>query len=244
MSLRETLRQPLQDLVNFILPQICPLCAKSLSASETTGFCSTCQQLIPPLPAAACRRCALPYPTDIGDDHLCGVCLNEKTPLFERVIAAGIYDATLKEAIHRFKYRDKINLDRPLAELLFARFLDLEPAELIIPVPLHRNRLRQRTYNQSTLLARQLANKLNKPLSQRHLVRHLDTPPQQGQNAIDRKSNLKNAFTLIHPLEGENILLVDDVLTTGATIRECCRELKKNGAGLITVAVLARAKAY
>jgi ComF family protein len=244
MDLRETLLRPLQDLANFILPPICPLCSQSLSAGEGTGFCFNCLQLIPPLPVASCRRCALPYPTDISDDHLCGICLNEKTALFERVIAAGIYDGTLKEAIHRFKYRDKINLDRPLAELLFAQLPDLRPPDLVMPVPLHRRRLRQRTYNQSALLARLLANKLDRPIELRQLVRHRDTPPQQGQSAIDRKINLKNAFSLTHPMNGESILLVDDVLTTGATIRECCRVLKKNGAGTITVAILARAKAY
>jgi ComF family protein len=227
-----------------MLPPICHLCSKPLSNEDETDFCLTCQQNIPPIPAAACRRCALPYPTDISDDHLCGDCLNEKKPLFERVISAGIYDGTLKEAIHRFKYRDKINLDRPLAELLIAELTGLKLPDLIMPVPLHKNRLRQRTYNQSALLARLLAKKLGRPLRLHQLIRNHDTPPQQGQSATDRKKNLKNAFALSAPLQGENILLVDDVLTTGATVRECCRALHKNGSGSITVAVLARAKAY
>ena len=244
MNLWGTLCKPLHHLINFMLPAICPLCNKPLAADAGIGFCPACQQQIPQLPAATCRRCALPYPTDISDDHLCGICLPEQKPLFERVVAAGIYDAALKDAIHRFKYRGKINLDRPLAELIANRLTDLDPVDLVLPVPLHHKRLRQRTYNQSALLARLLARKLNRPLSLHLLIRHRDTPPQQGQSASARKSNLKNAFSLTQPLNGEHILLIDDVLTTGATARECCRVLKKNGAGKVTVAILARARAF
>jgi len=244
LNLRQYLLQPLYDLLDFMLPAVCPFCSQLLPPGDETGFCCSCRQQIPPLPVAACRHCALPYPTDIADDHLCATCLNEKKPLFERVIAAGVYDGALKEAIHRFKYRDKINLDRPLAELIWSELKRIEPPDLIIPVPLHPRRLRQRTYNQSELLAHLLGKKLNRPVILRQLIRHRHTPPQQGQSAADRKKNLQDAFSLIHPLHGEAILLVDDVLTTGATVRECCRVLKKNGAGRITVAVLARARSY
>ena len=240
----EALCRPLHGLIDFMLPAICPLCAKALAPGTGIGFCPDCQQQIPPLPAATCRRCALPYPTDISDDHLCGICLREPQPLFDRVVAAGIYDATLKEAIHRFKYRDKINLDRPLAELIASKLTGLEHVDLVLPVPLHHNRLRQRTYNQSALLAGLLAKKIDRPLSLRLLVRHRDTPPQQGQSAAERKKNLKDAFALTQPLNTEHVLLIDDVLTTGATVRECCRVLKKNGVSKVTVAVLARARAF
>ena len=244
MNLRGSLRRPLHELINFLLPALCPLCFKALQPDEGIGFCLDCLQQVPPLPPSTCRRCALPYPADISDDHLCGICLPEQQPLFERVVAAGIYDDVLKEAIHRFKYRDKINLDRPLAELIANKLTNMEAVDLVLPVPLHTKRHRQRTYNQSALLARLLAKKIKQPLNLRLLIRHRDTPPQQGQNATERKKNLKNAFSLTHPLKGEHVLLVDDVLTTGATVRECCRVLKKNGAGKVTVAVLARARAF
>jgi ComF family protein len=244
MKRLEHLLRPLQDLSSFLLPAICPLCSKLLSADEGIGFCFDCLQHIPPLPTASCRRCALPYPTDISDNHLCGVCLDERKPLFEQVIAAGIYDDALKEAIHRFKYRGQINLDQPLAKLIEPQLSVINKPELILPVPLHTNRLRYRTYNQSALLGQVLAKRLNLPLVLRQLIRQHDTPPQQGQSATGRKRNIKGAFALTHPLQGEHVLLIDDVLTTGATVRECCKVLKKNGAGLITIAVLARARAF
>ena len=243
MSAFRALRSTVCDLLDFLLPATCPLCFKPLESGAGTGFCTDCQQRIPPLPVASCRRCALPYPADLCDDHLCGICLAEHNPPFERVLAAGIYDEALREAIHRFKYRGKINLDRPLANLLKTRLSGLEPPDLVMPVPLHDRRLRQRTYNQSALLARLLAKSLDRPLEQRQLVRHRDTPQQQGQSAAERKLNLKNAFAMNRPLSGETVLLVDDVLTTGATVRECCRVLLGNGAGKVTVAVLARARA-
>ena len=244
MNLWEALCRPLHELINFMLPAVCPLCTEPLAPGAGTGFCPDCLQQIPPIPAASCRRCALPYPTETSDDHLCGICLQEPQPLFEQVVAAGIYDAALKEAIHRFKYRDKINLDLPLAELIASRLAELEQVDLILPGPLHHKRLRARTYNQSALLASQLAKRFNRPINLRQLIRHRDTPPQQGQSATARKNNLKNAFALTQPLNGEHVLLIDDVLTTGATVRECCRVLKKNGVGKVTVAVLARARAF
>jgi predicted amidophosphoribosyltransferase len=176
----------LHELIDFMLPAICPLCSKPLIPDEGIGFCTDCKQQIQPLPQATCRRCALPYPADISDDHLCGICILESQPLFEQVVAAGIYDTTLKEAIHRFKYRDKINLDLPLADLIAGKLTDLESIDLILPVPLHRKRLQHRTYNQSALLARLLAKKLNRPLALRLLLRQRDTPPQQGQSATAR----------------------------------------------------------
>lgn len=244
MLLATTMRNILHDLLDFFLPAVCPLCRSPLNPDSGTGFCAECREDIPPIPAAACRRCALPYPTDITDDHLCATCLNEKTALFERVIAVGVYDGPLKEAIHRFKYRDQINLDHPLADLLASRSTDLSSVDLILPVPLHRKRLAQRAYNQSALLAQRLGRSLDRPVALRRLIRQRNTPPQQGQSARQRKSNLKNAFSLNAPLQGEHVLLVDDVYTTGATVRECCRTLRKSGAGQITVAVLARARTY
>jgi len=244
VNFRKHLLQPLQDLTDFLLPALCPLCSKPLLSGVTFPFCSDCMQSIPTLPQASCRRCALPYPTDISDDHLCGRCLNEERPLFDRVITAGIYEDPLKEAIHRFKYRDNINLDRGLSELLLCKLVETTSPDLIIPVPLHRIRLRERTYNQSALLATLLGKKLKRPVALSRLIRHRNTPPQQGQSAADRKKTLKDAFSLTPPLNGESILLVDDVLTTGTTVRECCRVLKENGAGIVTVAVLARAKSY
>jgi ComF family protein len=179
-----------------------------------------------------------------ADDHLCGICLPERDPPFDRVIPGGLYADALQDAIHRFKYRSQIDLDRPLARLLLPQLTDIaRDCDLILPVPLHPRKLRQRTYNQSLLIARILAPALGLPLATSVLIRHRDTLPQQGQDAASRRKNLHNAFRATRPLAGTRILLIDDVLTTGATARECSRSLKKAGGGDIVVAVLARAPA-
>jgi ComF family protein len=113
--------------------------------------------------------------------------------------------------------------------------------ELILPVPLHVQRLRQRGYNQSLLLARQLGKRWKIPVAPRRLIRTRPTTPQQELPLTVRQQNLRTAFALTTPLHGETVLLVDDVMTTGATVRECAQVLKSGGAGEIVVAVLGRA---
>jgi ComF family protein len=150
----------------------------------------------------------------------------------------------LREAITAFKYSGRIDLDRPLGRLLAQRLrtaADPREFDLILPVPLHPQRLRERGYNQSLLLARVLSRQLQRPLAPRLLRRLRATPPQQGLNAALRQANLRQAFALSQPLRGEHLLLIDDVVTTTATARECSRVLLEGGAGAVTLAVLARA---
>jgi ComF family protein len=116
--------------------------------------------------------------------------------------------------------------------------------ELLIPVPLHYSRLRERTYNQALLLARVLGRRWRLQVLPRLLVRSRPTPQQQGLKAEVRRQNLKGAFALNQKLNGERVLLIDDVVTTGATVRECSRVLLEGGAGEVVVAVLARARRY
>jgi ComF family protein len=116
--------------------------------------------------------------------------------------------------------------------------------DLLIPVPLHYSRLRERTYNQALLLARVLGRRWRQPVLPRLLVRSRPTPQQQGLKAEVRRQNLKGAFALNRQLNGERVLLIDDVVTTGATVRECSRVLLEGGAGEVVVAVLARARRY
>jgi len=245
MSIPAWLRQSARSLFDLLLPPACPLCLASIPPGPYDTFCDTCQQQILPLPPAACRRCAHPYPADVADDHLCASCLAEDAPLFERVIVGGLFEGTLQEAIHRFKYRGQIGLDLPLAQLLLLQ-LQQHPAtfDLVLPVPLHNRRLRQRTYNQSLLLARQVAGHFRLHCPPLWLQRQLDTVSQQGLSAEQRRRNLRQAFTASPEVSGKSILLIDDVMTTGATARECSRVLRQAGAATITVAVLARARIF
>ena len=235
-------RHEVRSLFNYFLPPACALCLEPLLPPDPDSLCQNCTTQIVPIKRSSCPRCALPYPAEYENDHYCQTCLLEKKPLFTGVTSVGHYDGVLRDAIHRFKYRNNINLDRPLATMLADR-LDREhvDCDLVLPVPLHRNKLRQRTYNQSALLARQLSRRINTPALLNLLERTKQTPPQQGLSARDRLQNVKGSFALRERLHGESILLVDDVMTTGATARECARTLLKGGAGSIYIAILARA---
>ncbi len=238
-----TIRQQFSSLVDLLLPSTCPLCSTRLGSGHHDTFCPDCLSGITPLPEARCPLCALPFITEQGSAHLCGECLRKRPP-FSRVTAVGIYDGALRSAIHRFKYQGAIDLDQPLADLLRQSLEvapDFNPPDLIIPVPLHASRLRERTYNQSLLLARKLGRPWGVPVPTRRLLRIRPSETQQGLSASARHHNLKGAFALSDPLQGERVLLIDDVMTTGATVHECARALRAGGASEVSVAVLARA---
>jgi len=243
MSLWSALKSELSGLFNLLLPAACPLCRAELTASSAVGLCPDCLTRLPLLPGAHCPRCALPYVSAEGSAHLCEACLRQP-PAFDRVVALGIYDGLLRDGVHRFKFNGAIHLDRPFGALLSNRLEQELPdyrPDLILPVPLHVQRLRQRGYNQSLLLARRLGTRWKIPVAPRRLLRARPTTPQQGLPLTVRQHNLRTAFALTAPLDGEAILLVDDVMTTGATVRECAETLKSGGAGEIVVAVLGRA---
>jgi ComF family protein len=245
MSICQWLHDEFRGLLGLLFPPACPLCGSDLAADSPVSFCTDCLTGIHPLTSPCCPRCALPYATEDGSDHLCESCLRADPP-FSRVDAIGIYEENLRTAVQRFKYEGAIVLDRSLGGLL-AAVLERTGAsrpDLLIPVPLHPSRLRERTYNQALLLARVLGRRWRLQVPARLLVRNRPTPPQQGLKAEVRRQNLKGAFTLNRKLNGERVLLIDDVVTTGATVRECSRVLLEGGAGEVVVAVLARARRH
>ncbi|PLY01935.1 MAG: amidophosphoribosyltransferase [Desulfuromonas sp.] len=242
MAAIKLLRQSVIDLFNYLLPPACALCLARLEPPDPDHFCSVCTEQIPELGKARCPHCALPYPAPENPAHLCKTCLTEKRPLFSGVTAIGRYDGLLREAVHRLKYRGDINLDRPLANLLVRRLRqDKVRATIAIPVPLHASKTRQRGYNQSALLATRIGRRLDIPVATDLLARHRPGLPQQQLAAADRIDNIKGAFALRRPVDGEDILLIDDVMTTGATARECARVLGAGGAASVHLAILARA---
>ena len=216
-------------------------------------LCSACLERYAPVESPICIRCGMMFKSREGDDHLCGDCIKEPKR-FKIARAPGIYDRTLKKAIHCLKYRGKIQMARPFGMLLFAafiRFWDIKNIDLIIPVPLHTKRLKERGFNQSYLLVRnwkQLAAKLSIEMSdiaveRNVLVRSRWTEPQTGLGRKKRMKNIKNAFKVndCSRIAGKRILLVDDVLTTGATVNECAKTLISDGAKRVDVLTLARA---
>lgn len=191
-----------------------------------------------------CRICGIPF-AGVGDDHVCGKCLDTQ-PAFDVARAALIHEGASRHLIHAFKYNHKTHLRRPLALLtieLLKNFIQDEKPELILPVPLHINRLRKRGFNQAVLLGELLSREWKIPMERRTLLRLRRTEPQVYLSAAERLENVKNAFGLSETavISGKRILLLDDVITTGSTVDECARILKKAGASRVSVITVARA---
>lgn len=240
------LRREADGFLDLLFPPLCLLCRAPLGEHDDRSLCSGCRAGFLPLLSPCCPVCALPFATLGGSDHCCGECL-QHPPAFVRTIAAGLYEETLRHAIHCFKFDGLLGLDRPLARLLIQAWTRAQlPAlpDLLVPVPLHPERLRQRTYNQSLLIAREVGRELGLAVAPRLLARRVATRPQAGLTARERQHNLHHAFCLNRPLQGERILLIDDVMTTAATARSCAQVLKDGGAGEVTVAVLGRARRH
>jgi len=227
-------------LLKLIFPPACPLCRRTLPYPCHDLFCPDCLTGIISLPSACCPVCALPFVGRDNSSHLCGRCTQEP-PEYDRVFAVGLYEKSLRQAIHQFKFNQRIGLDRSLGMLLDRAVDQNQIFDLVIPVPLSPLRLRQRGYNQSLLLAREFARLRNIPVAARLLCKIREAQEQHGLSARNRETNLEGAFALRQSLSGETVLLVDDVLTTGKTAATCAQILKQGGAGEIYVAVIARA---
>ena len=173
--------------------------------------------------------------------YQCGNC-RIRPPAFSQAWTLYPYKSPLKEAIGLFKYHGKISLGGPLADLVLKAFSPLPMIDVIVPVPLHPTRLREREYNQSLLLAVRLSAHFALPVLYTSLVRRRRTPPQTSLRRKDRLKNLRRTFAVTQPeaVGGKNILLVDDVFTTGTTVNECAKVLRKAGAGHVYVVTLAR----
>ena len=215
-------------------------------------FCPTCAQQFTPVESPFCTTCGLMFKSREGEDHRCEVCLRRPRH-FHKVRAFGLYDQSLREAIHLLKYNGKLQLARPLEILLWhtlVRYWSPEEIDLIIPAPLHMRRFRKRGFNQAYLLMRhwpRMAAAENRTLppekiARTALIRHRRTPHQVKMDREERQSNIRNAFTVPDPkrIQDKFILLVDDVYTTGATADECARTLINVGAARVDVLTLAQ----
>lgn len=238
----------LSQLIDIVYPPRCHICSRFLSADERPPssyyLCNNCLAGLTPITHPICTICGHPFLTSIGQDHLCENCLRKK-PWYDFLRSPYLYSGPLMESIQRFKYNSETHLTSSLGELLsnFAREWIPNPKDfLIVPVPLHRCRLRERGFNQSLLLARVLSSDLGAPLDYLSLIRKRNTRAQTGLKKEERKKNVKDAFSITYPLiiKNKKIILVDDVFTTGYTLNECSRTLKKSGATTIICLTLAR----
>jgi ComF family protein len=198
-----------------------------------------------PVVSPLCDLCGVPFATVDGIDHRCGHC-STAPPRFTAARAALLFDGTVRDLIHRFKYDRRVQLSRPLGLLTaetLAPWVAATAADLVMPVPLHVRRLRQRGFNQAVLLGQVLACRWHLPMDRATLRRIRWTEPQINLAAHERAANVRGAFAVKDPrrVEGRSIILVDDVYTTGSTVAECARVLRGAGAAEVRVVTVARA---
>lgn len=240
--------------LDFLFPPHCTLCETLLLASETaTAICTRCEQSLPRITSPKCPRCGAPFDeidpgTPAQSDHTCGECLS-KPPPFGRAFAPLYYEGGVREAVLALKYSRRLDRARGLVGLMLEGFAELYPEgtprpDFIVPVPLHPRRLRERHFNQAAVLARHLSKRTHTPWKAGLLKRTRMTPSQRGLSRKERAANVRGAFSAPAPHQsgGRHLLLLDDVFTTGATIRECARTLLKEGkATRVDVLCVARA---
>jgi ComF family protein len=224
-----------ERIAGRLFAQDCLLCGQD---SEGEILCPACAADLPRLSTPHCPRCALP--TAQGES--CGRCLAHP-PHFDRTFAAFSYGFPLDKLIQSFKYGHRLALaaylGRELARLASASAGEMA-ADLIVPLPLHPLRLRERGFNQALELARPVAVALGLPLDPHACARIRYTPAQAGLPWKKRAENIRRAFHCTRELTGRHILLVDDVMTTGASLDECARTLKRHGAAEVSLLVVAR----
>lgn len=243
----------LGELLDLLYPPRCAICREGLGedrartpCGRSLPFCRTCFEGFKALPHPVCTVCGRPFVSDRGTDHPCEACLR-KRPHFDRAGAPYCYEGPLMKALHRFKYSGKSGLSEALGPLLaaFAQgWVQDAKDPLVMPVPLHPRRLRQRGYNQSLLLARHVAPALGAELDYLSLRRVRHTPPQTGLTAEERRRNVRKAFEVraTRPAPERTVILVDDVATTGNTLNECARVLKRQGFETVLCLVMARTR--
>ncbi|MBA4394735.1 MAG: amidophosphoribosyltransferase [Desulfobacca sp.] len=226
----------------LLFPEKCPFCRSLLSigAEDIPGLCPPCAQDIQWIRPPFCPRCGRPFQRGT-DSHLCSDCLRQKH-FFDWGRAAVCYQGVMAEAIQRFKYKGDINLADPLGWFWNPIPLEGLSFEAIIPVPLHPSRLRERGFNQALLLGKILGRIHQKKVLAKGLRRIRNTVPQVQLDHSQREKNVRGAFVVRKPQEiiDKGLLLVDDVFTTGATVNECAKVLKKTGAREVFVLTLAR----
>jgi len=231
-------------LLDILFPVRCPGCGIGIKESHQASYCRACQQGIRVIQEPFCTTCGKPFAKSAGKNHLCSYCLKNGWH-FTRARAVVYYQGPIAEAVKLYKYQGKMYGLASFAALAhqYLEHQPLEQPDLLIPVPLHIKRLRQRGFNQALILCRKIFPEWRDRLDPHLLERHLGTRPQAGLRSAERRSNVRNAFKVRRPekVKNKKILLVDDVFTTGATVNECAGVLKRCQASRVDVFTFARA---
>ncbi len=230
----------LSPLIDLVFPPRCPLCGAAITAQ--TGLCQTCwsELVIPGEPA--CTLCSRPFAENIPEGATCAPCM-ANPPRHDGIAAATLYNDTSRRLVLALKHGNRISLAPMMAGLIAPRVHFIGPDWVIVPVPLHRWRLWKRGYNQAAELGRELSRRTGARLAVDALVRRKRTPSLGGLGQKARKRVLTGAITAngrCQALKGARVVLVDDVLTSGATSDACVSALKRAGAEKVVVACFAR----
>jgi ComF family protein len=227
---------------------------ETIFTNEMSSFlCLRCIEDFSPITPPFCFQCGKIFKSQASGNHLCGDCIQKNKP-YQRIRSAGMFSGSLMKAIHTLKYAGKIQIAKPLGRLLwgaYIKYFDDIAIDMIIPVPLHASKLRERGFNQAVMMMLQWSefalelksNGFQIDFEGAVMNRKKKTESQTGLDRKKRKLNVKGAFSVLRPeaIKGKQILLVDDVYTTGATTDECSKVLMKNGARGVHVLTLSRA---
>jgi ComF family protein len=243
------MRRSFEAILDLLFPPACVICNQDLQGRTYLkwggqGLCEDCGRQVPWIRRPYCPTCARPFLSSSPTAHVCGDCLLRPTP-FDSARALVRYEGEIPRLFQRMKYGPQPALARFFGELL-AEYLQGDFSSLgldgVIPIPLHPGRLRQRGFNQAAVLAGRLARRLALQVVYHGLVRCRPTPPQVGMSRQERLINMRRAFRVpsVSSIAGGRWLLVDDVYTTGATLQEAARQLRRSNAAAVHVVTVAR----
>lgn len=231
---RQDIETMLSSFLDFIFPQRCVFC----DAICREPICPACRETVSFISPPFCTICGVPFKSEAINSHACGDCMREKR-YFSWARGVLVYNDASAKAIQRFKYKRDTTYSRALGSII-SGCSGVEGFDVVMPVPLHIKRLRERGFNQSLLLAKEVGKRHRIMVDPFALKRIRWTVPQVNLSGKERELNVKGAFEVQKDVKGKRILLVDDVYTTGATVRECSKVLKKNGAKDVCILTLAR----
>lgn len=231
----------IKSFLDLVFPPLCHLCRTFIPQAGELHICPACRDGFHFINHPLCSTCGTPF-LAIGNDHVCSAC-QKSPPAFQSARAALVYEAGVSQLIHSFKYGHATHLRRPLALLMLEQLnewvISISP-DLIIPVPLHIKRLRQRGFNQAVLIAEIVGQRCAIPVCSGILQRRRWTEPQINLKSEERQQNVKGAFAVKDDtlIQGKKVLLLDDVYTTGSTVRECSASLMLSGAKEVFVSTV------
>jgi len=232
------LKEYLAAIKDIIFPRLCLYCQRKIARGY---LCPDCREKITYLKPPLCRYCAKPAGQNAGE--ICRVCA-QKTHPYTRALSVTAYKEPLVSLIHLFKYKNHDYLAELLGFLMAKRLaktgFSINDYHYITPVPMHRHKLKERGYNQAELLARELSNYFKIPVVNDIIFAAYLTSSQTKLKGKERRENKAGVFIVKEDVSNKNIVVVDDIFTTGATAYSCCQALKKKGADKITVLTLAK----